>query len=308
MMAGFFERLKKGLTKSRNTMSENMDELFGAGRPIDDDFYEELEEVLVMADIGAATASDIIERMEEIISERKLTDAYLAKDILIDILKEKLKMPMDAYFFMNRRSVILIIGVNGVGKTTSVGKMSALLKKRGKKVLLAAADTFRAGAIEQLKEWSNRAGVDIIAGVEGQDPASIVFDAVAAAKARQTDILLCDTAGRLHNKKNLMAELHKIHTILDKEYPDAYLETLIVVDATTGQNALSQVKEFCSVTDVTGVILTKMDGTAKGGIALGIWSELGIPVKFIGVGESIEDLDMFNGDEYVNALIGEKNS
>ena len=308
MMAGFFERLKKGLTKSRNTISENMDELFGAGRPIDDDFYEELEEVLVMADIGAATASDIIERMEEIISERKLTDAYLAKDILIDILKEKLKMPMDAYFFMNRRSVILIIGVNGVGKTTSVGKMSALLKKRGKKVLLAAADTFRAGAIEQLKEWSNRAGVDIIAGVEGQDPASIVFDAVAAAKARQTDILLCDTAGRLHNKKNLMAELHKIHTILDKEYPDAYLETLIVVDATTGQNALSQVKEFCSVTDVTGVILTKMDGTAKGGIALGIWSELGIPVKFIGVGESIEDLDMFNGDEYVNALIGEKNS
>ncbi len=307
-MAGFFERLKKGLTKSRNTISENMDELFGAGRPIDDDFYEELEEVLVMADIGAATASDIIERMEEIISERKLTDAYLAKDILIDILKEKLKMPMDAYFFMNRRSVILIIGVNGVGKTTSVGKMSALLKKRGKKVLLAAADTFRAGAIEQLKEWSNRAGVDIIAGVEGQDPASIVFDAVAAAKARQTDILLCDTAGRLHNKKNLMAELHKIHTILDKEYPDAYLETLIVVDATTGQNALSQVKEFCSVTDVTGVILTKMDGTAKGGIALGIWSELGIPVKFIGVGESIEDLDMFNGDEYVNALIGEKNS
>lgn len=308
MMAGFFERLKKGLTKSRNTISENMDELFGAGRPIDDDFYEELEEVLVMADIGAATASDIIERMEEIISERKLTDAYLAKDILIDILKEKLEMPMDAYFFMNRRSVILIIGVNGVGKTTSVGKMSALLKKRGKKVLLAAADTFRAGAIEQLKEWSNRAGVDIIAGVEGQDPASIVFDAVAAAKARQTDILLCDTAGRLHNKKNLMAELHKIHTILDKEYPDAYLETLIVVDATTGQNALSQVKEFCSVTDVTGVILTKMDGTAKGGIALGIWSELGIPVKFIGVGESIEDLDMFNGDEYVNALIGEKNS
>lgn len=308
MMAGFFERLKKGLTKSRNTISENMDELFGAGRPIDDDFYEELEEVLVMADIGAATASDIIERMEEIISEKKLTDAYLAKDILIDILKEKLEMPMDAYFFMNRRSVILIIGVNGVGKTTSVGKMSALLKKRGKKVLLAAADTFRAGAIEQLKEWSNRAGVDIIAGVEGQDPASIVFDAVAAAKARQTDILLCDTAGRLHNKKNLMAELHKIHTILDKEYPDAYLETLIVVDATTGQNALSQVKEFCSVTDVTGVILTKMDGTAKGGIALGIWSELGIPVKFIGVGESIEDLDMFNGDEYVNALIGEKNS
>ncbi|MBR1874674.1 MAG: signal recognition particle-docking protein FtsY [Eubacterium sp.] len=307
-MAGFFERLKKGLTKSRNTISENMDELFGAGRPIDDDFYEELEEVLVMADIGAATASDIIERMEEIISEKKLTDAYLAKDILIDILKEKLEMPMDAYFFMNRRSVILIIGVNGVGKTTSVGKMSALLKKRGKKVLLAAADTFRAGAIEQLKEWSNRAGVDIIAGVEGQDPASIVFDAVAAAKARQTDILLCDTAGRLHNKKNLMAELHKIHTILDKEYPDAYLETLIVVDATTGQNALSQVKEFCSVTDVTGVILTKMDGTAKGGIALGIWSELGIPVKFIGVGESIEDLDMFNGDEYVNALIGEKNS
>ena len=258
----------------------------------------------MMSDVGAETSEEIIEIMKERVSEKKWSDAYLAKDILKDIFKEKLEMPMDAYFFMNRKSVILVIGVNGVGKTTSVGKMASLLKNRGKKVLLCAADTFRAGAIDQLKEWSNRAGVDIIAGNEGQDPASIVYDAVAAAKARDVDILLCDTAGRLHNKKNLMNELHKIHTILDKEYPGAYLETLIVVDATTGQNALSQVKEFADVTNVTGVILTKMDGTAKGGIAVGIWSEMNIPVKFIGVGETIDDLDMFKGEEYVEALLG----
>ncbi len=301
---GFFDRLRNGLSKSRNRMNEYMDDLFAAGRPIDEDFYEELEEILVMADVGAETSEEIIEIMKERVSEKKWSDAYLAKDILKDIFKEKLEMPMDAYFFMNRKSVILVIGVNGVGKTTSVGKMASLLKNRGKKVLLCAADTFRAGAIDQLKEWSNRAGVDIIAGNEGQDPASIVYDAVAAAKARDVDILLCDTAGRLHNKKNLMNELHKIHTILDKEYPGAYLETLIVVDATTGQNALSQVKEFADVTNVTGVILTKMDGTAKGGIAVGIWSEMDIPVKFIGVGETIDDLDMFKGDEYVEALLG----
>ncbi len=301
---GFFDRLRNGLSKSRNQMNEYMDDLFAAGRPIDEDFYEELEEILVMADVGAETSEEIIEIMKERVSEKKWSDAYLAKDILKDIFKEKLEMPMDAYFFMNRKSVILVIGVNGVGKTTSVGKMASLLKNRGKKVLLCAADTFRAGAIDQLKEWSNRAGVDIIAGNEGQDPASIVYDAVAAAKARDVDILLCDTAGRLHNKKNLMNELHKIHTILDKEYPGAYLETLIVVDATTGQNALSQVKEFADVTNVTGVILTKMDGTAKGGIAVGIWSEMNIPVKFIGVGETIDDLDMFKGEEYVEALLG----
>ena len=301
---GFFDRLRNGMSKSRNQMSEYMEDLFAAGRPIDEEFYEELEEVLVMADVGAETSEQIIDEMKKRVEEKKWSDAYLAKDILRDIFKEKLDMPMDAYFFMNRKSVILVIGVNGVGKTTSVGKMAALLKNRGKKVLLCAADTFRAGAIEQLKEWSKRAGVDIIAGAEGQDPASIVYDAVAAAKARDVDILLCDTAGRLHNKKNLMNELHKIHTILDKEYPGAYLETLIVVDATTGQNALQQVKDFSDVTNVTGVILTKMDGTAKGGIAVGIWSELNIPVKFIGVGETIEDLDMFKGEEYVEALLG----
>ncbi len=214
---GFFDRLRSGMSKSRNQMSEYMDDLFAAGRPIDDDFYEELEEILVMADVGAETSEQIIEEMKIRVEEKKWSDAYLAKDILKDIFKEKLDMPMDAYFFMNRKSVILVIGVNGVGKTTSVGKMASLLKNRGKKVLLCAADTFRAGAIEQLKEWSKRAGVDIIAGNEGQDPASIVYDAVAAAKARDVDILLCDTAGRLHNKKNLMNELHKIHTRLDKE-------------------------------------------------------------------------------------------
>ena len=303
---GFFDRLKNGMSKSRHQMNEYMDDLFAAGRPIDDDFYEELEEVLVMADVGAETSEQIIEEMKERVDEKKWSDAYLAKDILKDIFKEKLDMPMDAYFFMNRKSVILVIGVNGVGKTTSVGKMAALLKNRGKKVLLCAADTFRAGAIEQLKEWSKRAGVDIIAGTEGQDPASIVYDAVSAAKARDTDILLCDTAGRLHNKKNLMNELHKIHTILDKEYPGAYLETLIVVDATTGQNALQQVKDFSDVTNVTGVILTKMDGTAKGGIAVGIWSELDIPVKFIGVGEGIDDLRPFDSQEFINAFFEEE--
>ncbi len=305
-MAGFFERLKRGLTKSRSNILENMDELFGESAPINDDFYEELEEILVMADVGFPTASAIIEEMQERVESEKILDRARCKTVLIELIKAKLQMPQDAYFFINRKSVILVIGVNGVGKTTSVGKLSALLKNRGKKVVLAAADTFRAGAIEQLKEWSNRAGVDIIAGNEGQDPASIVYDAVAASKARNADILLCDTAGRLHNKKNLMNELHKIHTILDKEYSESHLETLIVVDATTGQNALQQVKEFSEVTDVSGVILTKMDGTAKGGIAIAIWSELGIPVKFIGVGESIEDLDMFKGDEYVDALLDAK--
>ena len=305
-MAGFFERLKRGLTKSRSNILENMDELFGESAPINDDFYEELEEILVMADVGFPTASAIIEEMQERVEAEKILDRARFKTVLIELIKAKLQMPQDAYFFINRKSVILVIGVNGVGKTTSVGKLSALLKNRGKKVVLAAADTFRAGAIEQLKEWSNRAGVDIIAGNEGQDPASIVYDAVAASKARNADILLCDTAGRLHNKKNLMNELHKIHTILDKEYSESHLETLIVVDATTGQNALQQVKEFSEVTDVSGVILTKMDGTAKGGIAIAIWSELGIPVKFIGVGESIEDLDMFKGDEYVDALLDAK--
>ena len=305
-MAVFFERLKRGLTKSRSNILENMDELFGESAPINDDFYEELEEILVMADVGFPTASAIIEEMQERVEAEKILDRARCKTVLIELIKAKLQMPQDAYFFINRKSVILVIGVNGVGKTTSVGKLSALLKNRGKKVVLAAADTFRAGAIEQLKEWSNRAGVDIIAGNEGQDPASIVYDAVAASKARNADILLCDTAGRLHNKKNLMNELHKIHTILDKEYSESHLETLIVVDATTGQNALQQVKEFSEVTDVSGVILTKMDGTAKGGIAIAIWSELGIPVKFIGVGESIEDLDMFKGDEYVDALLDAK--
>lgn len=208
----------------------------------------------------------------------------------------------DAYEFLNRKSVLLLIGVNGVGKTTSVGKLAGQLKQSGKKVMLAAADTFRAGAIDQLKEWAGRAGVDIIAGQEGSDPAAIVYDAVAAAKARDVDILLCDTAGRLHNKKNLMAELHKIHTIIEKEYPEAYLETLIVVDGTTGQNALAQAKQFSEVADVSGVILTKLDGTAKGGIAIAIQSELSIPVKYIGIGEQIGDLQRFDAEEFVNAL------
>ena len=224
------------------------------------------------------------------------------KELLISTIKDQMEVNEDAYEFENRKSVLLLIGVNGVGKTTSVGKLAGQLKADGKKVMLAAADTFRAGAIDQLKEWAHRAGVDIIAGQEGSDPAAIVYDAVAASKARDVDVLLCDTAGRLHNKKNLMAELHKIHTIIEKEYPEAYLETLIVVDGTTGQNALEQARQFSEVAEVSGVILTKLDGTAKGGIAIAIQSELNIPVKYIGIGEQIEDLHKFDAEEFVNAL------
>ena len=304
MAKGFFAKLQIGLAKTRDKFLWGMDNVFYDDAFVDEEFYEELEEILIMADIGINATSRIIDKLREQVKEQGIIHRAKCKELLIQNIREQMRTDGDDYSFENKKTVIFIIGVNGVGKTTSVGKMASLLKNRGKKVLLCAADTFRAGAIDQLKEWSNRAGVDIIAGNEGQDPASIVYDAVAAAKARDVDILLCDTAGRLHNKKNLMNELHKIHTILDKEYPGAYLETLIVVDATTGQNALSQVKEFADVTNVTGVILTKMDGTAKGGIAVGIWSEMNIPVKFIGVGETIDDLDMFKGEEYVEALLG----
>ena len=286
-MANFFSKLKSGLSKTRDSFVSGIDSIFSGFSEIDEDFYEELEEQLIMADIGMDTSMKIIEELQEKVE---------------DTIKEQMKVHEDAYEFEKKKSVVLFIGVNGVGKTTSVGKLAGQMKKDGKKVLMAAADTFRAGAIDQLKEWSSRAGVDIIAGQEGADPAAIVYDAVAAAKARNTDVLLCDTAGRLHNKKNLMAELHKIYKIIENEYSGAHLETFIVVDGTTGQNALVQAKQFSGVADITGVVLTKLDGTAKGGIAIAIQSELNIPVKYIGIGEKIDDLQRFDADEFVDAL------
>ncbi len=299
---GFFKRLKNGLTKTRESFVSGVDSLFHGATELDDEFYEDLEELLIMGDIGVNTTSQIIEDLKEKVHEQKIKEAAVCKQLLVDTIKEQMKVHEDAYEFERKKSVVLMIGVNGVGKTTSVGKMAGQYKQEGKKVLLAAADTFRAGAIDQLKEWAGRAGVDIIAGQEGSDPASVVFDAVASAKARNADLLICDTAGRLHNKKNLMAELHKIHTIIEKEYPEALLETLIVVDGTTGQNALAQAKEFSQVAPVDGVVLTKLDGTAKGGIAIAIQSELNIPVKFIGIGEKIDDLQKFDADGFVDAL------
>ena len=248
----------------------------------------------------------IIEKLKERVAQEKIKDPAECKQLLIDSIKEQMDVGDTAYEFENRKSVVLVIGVNGVGKTTSVGKLAGLLKDQGKKVVLAAADTFRAAAGEQLTEWAHRAGVDIVGGQTGADPASVVYDAVSAAKARNADVLICDTAGRLHNKKNLMEELHKIYRILSKEYPEAYLETLVVLDGTTGQNALVQARQFAEVADVTGIILTKLDGTAKGGIAVAIQSELDIQVKYIGIGEKIEDLQKFNSEQFVNALFDVK--
>ena len=255
-----------------------------------------------MGDLGVQATYDILDKLREKVKTQHIKEPVECRQILIDSIKEQMDVGETAYRFENEKSVVLVIGVNGVGKTTSVGKLAGKLKDQGKKVVLAAADTFRAAAGDQLLEWANRAGVEMIGGQEGADPASIVYDAVAAAKARNADVLLCDTAGRLHNKKNLMEELKKINRILEKEYPDAYRETLVVLDATTGQNALAQARQFSEVAEITGIILTKMDGTAKGGIAVAIHSELGIPVKYIGVGETIEDLQKFDSNEFVNAL------
>lgn len=299
---GFFKRLVSGLTKTRDNIVAGFDSLFTGYSTIDDDFYEELEEILIMGDIGINATTAILERLKEQVKIRNIKDPRECKELLIDTIKDQMTVDSTEYEFENRKSVILVIGVNGVGKTTSVGKLAGMLKDQGKKVILGAADTFRAAAGEQLTQWANRAGVEIIGGQDGADPASVVYDAVAAAKARNADILICDTAGRLHNKKNLMEELKKMNRIIDREYPEAYRETLVVLDATTGQNALAQAKEFNEVADITGVILTKMDGSAKGGIAVAIQSELGLPVKYIGVGETIDDLQKFDADEFVNAL------
>lgn len=299
---GFFGRLVEGLSKTRNNIVSGMDSIFSGFSAIDDDFYEEIEETLIMGDLGIQTTMSIVEDLRKKVKEQHIKEPARCKEILIQSMKSQMDLGENAYEFENRKSVILVIGVNGVGKTTSVGKLAGQLKDSGKKVMLAAADTFRAAAIEQLTEWAHRAGVELIAQKEGSDPAAVIYDAVAAAKSRQADVLICDTAGRLHNKKNLMEELKKINRIIDNEYPDAYRENLVVLDGTTGQNALAQARQFMEVADVTGIILTKLDGTAKGGIAVAIQSELGIPVKYVGIGEKIDDLQKFNADEFVNAL------
>lgn len=299
---GFFSKLAEGLTKTRNNIMNSVSNIFTGHDIIDDDFYEELEETLIMADLGITTTTSVIENLKDKVKELKIKDPADCKKLLMDSLKEQMQVKPDAYDFENKKSVVLMIGVNGVGKTTSVGKLASQLKNSGKKVLVAAADTFRAGAIEQLTEWARRSEVELIAQSEGSDPAAVVFDAVNAAKARNVDVLICDTAGRLHNKKNLMDELNKIYRIVSKEYPEAAVETLVVVDGTTGQNAKEQARQFSEAAPVNGIVLTKLDGTAKGGIAIAIESELSIPVKYIGIGEKIDDLQKFNADEFVEAL------
>ena len=303
---GFFGRLVEGLSKTRNNIVSGIDNIFNGFSAIDDDFYEEIEETLIMGDLGIQTTTSIIEHLRQTVKEQHIKEPSECKQILIDSIKKQMDLGENAYEFENRKSVVLVIGVNGVGKTTSVGKLAGQLKDSGHKVILGAADTFRAGAIEQLTEWANRAGVDIISQQEGSDPAAVVYDAVNAAKSRKADVLICDTAGRLHNKKNLMEELKKIDRIIEREYPEAYRENLVVLDGTTGQNALSQARQFMEVAHVTGIILTKLDGTAKGGIAVAIQSELGIPVKYIGIGEKIDDLQKFHAEEFVNALFDVK--
>ena len=299
---GFFARLKQGLSKTRANITDNMDMVFASYDRVTDEFLEELEETMIMGDIGIRTTDMLLEHLRKQVKEEKIRWAADCRQELILQIRNQMKQGKDAYAFEQGPAVILIIGVNGVGKTTTVGKLAANYKAMGKKVLIASADTFRAAANEQLTEWARRAGVDIISGKEGSDPASVVYDAVSAARARKTDILLVDTAGRLHNKKNLMNELAKIDRIISREYPGCFRENWVVLDAATGQNAVHQAREFASVTNLTGIILTKMDGTAKGGIAIAVQSEIGVPVKFIGVGEKIEDLQKFNPDQFVDAL------
>ena len=299
---GFFKRLVNGLAKTRENIVSGIDSIFSGFSSIDDDFYDEIEEILIMGDIGINATTAIIENLKAQVAEKHIKEPAECKQLLINSVTDQMRVEDTQYEFENRKSVILVIGVNGVGKTTSVGKLAGKLKDQGKKVILAAADTFRAAAGEQLTQWANRAGVEVIGGQDGADPASVIYDAVAAAKARNADVLLCDTAGRLHNKKNLMEELRKIYRILEREYPEAHREILVVLDGTTGQNALIQARQFSEVADLTGIILTKLDGTAKGGIAVAIQSELNIPVKYIGVGESIDDLQKFDADAFVKAL------
>ena len=300
---GFFGRLFAGLRKSRNSLQENLDEAFGCDT-IDDEFYECLEEALVASDMGIETTETIIDNLKDLIDDMEITKPFDCKRYMCDCIKQQMRTNDTDYDFEKKKSVVLVIGVNGVGKTTTVGKLAAKMQSKGKKVVIAAADTFRAAALEQLTVWADRAGVDLISGQEGQDPSSVVYDAIQAARSRNADMLLVDTAGRLHNKKNLMNELGKIYRIIGREYPEAYLETLLVLDGTTGQNALMQAQSFAELADVTGLIITKLDGTAKGGIAVAVQSELETPVKYIGVGEQIDDLQKFDPNAFVDALFG----
>lgn len=300
---GFFDKLKQGLSKTKSSFEEKMNNVFSTFRKVDEELLEELEEVLIMSDVGVETSTKIIANLRERIKKEKIQDAEAVKEALREEIKKIFDSLDNSLHLSNKPSVILVVGVNGVGKTTSIGKMANRLKQDGKKVVVAAADTFRAAAVEQLEIWANRAGCDIVKRDEGVDPASVVFDAIKVTKESNADVLICDTAGRLHNKKYLMDELIKIKKVIDKELPDASKEILMVLDATTGQNAISQVKAFKETVDITGLVLTKLDGTAKGGVVIGIANENQMPVKFIGIGEKIDDMEIFSSDEFVKALI-----
>ncbi len=302
MAKGFFAKLQIGLAKTRDKFLWGMDNVFYDDAFVDEEFYEELEEILIMADIGINATSRIIDKLREQVKEQGIIHRAKCKELLIQNIREQMRTDGDDYSFENKKTVIFIIGVNGVGKTTTVGKLASIYRNKGKKVIIAAADTYRAAATEQLQAWAERAQTPIITGREGGDPASVIYDATSAFKARDCDILIVDTAGRLHNKKNLMEELAKMNRIIDKELPGIWRENFIVLDGTTGQNAINQAREFGEAADLTGIVLTKLDGTAKGGIAVAIVSELNIPVKYVGVGEGIDDLERFNSDEFVDAL------
>ena len=303
---GFFARLKEGLNKTRNSIMGGVDTVLGAFTKIDEDLFEELEEVLIMADLGVETTMSVIEALRKRVKREGITDPAAIKDLLADEISSILLDGCEGEYEIKKPCVMLVIGVNGVGKTTTIGKLAHIYKEKGDSVLLAAADTFRAAAIDQLEIWGQRGGIDVIKHEENSDPAAVVFDAVNAAKARKTDLLICDTAGRLHNKKNLMDELKKIFKVIEREYPEANKEVYLVLDATTGQNAMQQAKIFKEVADITGIVLTKLDGTAKGGIVVAIKNELKIPVRYIGVGEGIEDLQKFNAESFAKALFGKE--
>ena len=302
---GLFSKIKLGLQKTRNSIANGVTSIINSFTKIDEDLFEELEEMLVMSDIGVNTATEICDILRKKIKEQGITDPTVIKNLMKEIIAEMLGE--DEGLCLNTKpSVILVIGVNGVGKTTTIGKLSSILKQQGKRVVLGAADTFRAAAIDQLEVWAERSGVTMVKSVEGTDPASVVFDTIASAKSKGADVIICDTAGRLHNKKNLMDELAKINRVINRELPDASVETLLVLDAATGQNAVNQAREFKNVTNITGIVLTKLDGTAKGGIIIPIKNELKIPVKFVGVGEGIDDLQPFNTNEFVNGIFDEE--
>ena len=302
MANNFFSKLQQGLSKTRDNIAKGIDNVFSGFSAIDEDLYEELEETLIMGDIGVNATSRIMDELREQVREKRISNPADCKELLVQIIRDQMKTDEDAYAFEDKKTVIFVIGVNGVGKTTSVGKLASIFKNKGKKVLIAAADTYRAAATEQLAMWAERAGAPLISGKEGADPASVIYDAVGAFKARDCDILIVDTAGRLHNKKNLMEELSKMNRIIDKELSGICRENFIVLDGTTGQNAIIQAREFGETANLTGIVLTKLDGSAKGGIAVAIVSELNIPVKYVGVGEGIDDLERFNSDEFVSAL------